>query len=278
MSEYCNKDLHNHLLKIMENFHQVCVSNNLTYYLVGGSQLGAVRHQGFIPWDDDMDVAMPRPDYNKLLKLPNKAWPKNLILNSPQKTKYWIAPFTKLVDKNTTLIEEGVAGINKGGVYIDIFPLDGAGANKISARLKFFNFQIKRRLLLYNVIEAKVTGLIQRNLQKYAKSKTGLNLFNKLEYSMKKTNYHKSKIIGNYAGAWGFKEFMEKPILGSPTLYTFEGHQFYGVENYDAYLSSLYGDYMQPPPKDKQRSHHGIVYLDLKRSYLDNKDGDQIEK
>lgn len=278
MENGCNKDLHVHLLKLMKSFHDVCISNNLTYYLVGGSQLGAVRHQGFIPWDDDMDVAMPRFDYDKLLSLSKNAWPENLLLNTPYKTEYWIAPFSKLVDKNTTLIEEGVAGFNKGGVSIDIFPLDGAGYNKFSARLKFLNFQIKRRLVLYKVKANKPKSLVEKILQKYLKSRPAIYFFEKMDKSMKKTKYSQSNIIGNYAGAWGFKEFMSKDIIGRPTLYTFEDYQFYGVENYDAYLSSLYGDYMVLPTKDKQVSHHKIIYLDLKRSYLDNKDGDISEK
>lgn len=272
------KKLQEKLLEVMKIFHQVCEENNLTYYLVGGSMLGAVRHKGFIPWDDDIDVAMPRADYQKLISLPQTVWPKNLKINTPHDTEYWIIPFSKLVDTNTTLVEEGVAGCLTGGIYVDIFPLDGAGNNNLYARFKYFGFQIKRRLVLYNVMKDKKTNFIEKNVQRYAKGKSGQKLFEKLEAWMKSTDYKDSSIIGNYAGAWGIKEFMSKDIFDNPKLYDFEECQFYGVSNYDAYLSSLYGDYMQLPPKDKQVSHHGITYLDLSKSYLDNNSGDSNEK
>lgn len=275
----CNvKELQDHLLEVMVAFHQVCLDHNLKYYLVGGSQLGAIRHEGFIPWDDDIDVAMSRYDYDKLLALPSKVWPENLRLNTPYKTEYYIIPFTKLVDTNTTLVEDGVAGCLTGGIYVDIFPLDGAGSRFFYARYKYFIFQIKRRLILYKVKNSKDKSLIDKFMTFYTKNRSGLKMFKSLEAWMKKTDYNKSKIIGNYAGAWGLKEFMDKDILGEPKLYKFEQYQFYGVEDYDTYLTNLYGDYMQLPPKDKQKSHHGVVYLDLSTSYLDNKDGDQIEK
>lgn len=272
------KDLQNKLLDIMVAFHKVCIDHNLKYYLVGGSQLGAVRHQGFIPWDDDIDVAMKRSDYDKLLALPNEVWPENLRLNTPYKTEYWIIPFTKLVNTKTTLVEDGVAGCLTSGIYVDIFPLDGAGTNLFYARYKYFIFQIKRRLILHNIKKSKDKGLINKAINFYTNKRSGIKLFKSLEAWMKKNDFNKSTIIGNYAGAWGIKEFMDKEIIGEPKLYNFEGYKFYGVADADTYLTNLYGNYMQLPPTDKQKSHHSVVYLDLNTSYLDNNVGDQIEK
>lgn len=255
------------LLDIMVEFHKVCIQHNLRYYLLGGSMLGAVRHKGFIPWDDDMDVGMPREDYEKFLKLPQDVWPNNLQVNTPYISKNWIIPFSKLVDTNTTLVEEGITGPVVGGIYLDVFPLDGAGNNMLHAKFRYMIFAIKRRLIVYNLIKEEKSNPLEKLIQKYAKKQNAEKLHIKLEKWMKKINYDNSKIIGNYAGAWGTNEFMIKDIMGKPKLYQFEEHSFYGVNNYDDYLTSLYGDYMELPPMNKRVSHHIIVYISLSYSY-----------
>lgn len=129
----CNK-IQNKLLNVAKEFKRVCEKNNLKYYMACGTLLGAVRHNGFIPWDDDMDFYMPREDYNKLIEIDrlglSNGFSKQFIFKHWNKTKNYIWNFGKLEDKNTTCIESTIADnkINyKSGIGIDIFILDGGG-------------------------------------------------------------------------------------------------------------------------------------------------------
>lgn len=267
MNNNKTKLLQNKLLAIMEVFHEACMKNNLSYYMLGGTMLGAVRHQGFIPWDDDIDVGMSRSDYEKLINLPNSAWPEELIIKTPHNSNDFVLPFSKIMNKNTTLIEKRNDEEVVGGIFIDVFPIDGAGSSMFQAKAKYMLFAIKRRLISYNLEVKAKDNFIERLIQKQAKHIEVKNLYASLEKTMKKDSFQDSKIVGNYAGAWGVKEFMPKNVLGKPKLYQFENHKFYGVNKADEYLTSLYGDYMKLPPKDKRKSNHTIVELDLDKSY-----------
>ena len=133
-SEYYSnetKKLQKRICMILSDFHDFCVENNLQYYAIGGTLLGAMRHHGFIPWDDDADVGMPREDFNRLCELLNGKKIKNqYLLESPlSPDKKYTFPYCKLYDTKTTLIENTRIKLVRG-VYIDIFPLDGLGNTK----------------------------------------------------------------------------------------------------------------------------------------------------
>ena len=129
-------ELQQELLKILKWFHGFCVENNLRYYADGGTMLGAVRHKGFIPWDDDVDVCMPREDYNKLISL-SASLPKPYVLETPQsEAKDFLYAFSKIYNTDTTLIEKGKKNI-KRGIYLDVFPLDGLGNSEKEAKKNF---------------------------------------------------------------------------------------------------------------------------------------------
>lgn len=256
------RELQLKLLEIMKIFHNVCTKNNIKYYMLNGTMLGAVRHQGFIPWDDDMDIGMSREDYVKLLKLPESEWPRNIRIKTPNNSKDLIFPYSKIMDANTTLVENRLGGIVEG-IYIDIFPLDGAGNNMISAKIRYAIYYWKQGLLYNNQDYGFKKTRVRRIIQSYARKKDLINLYSRVEKWMTKKDYNKSKIIGNYPGAWGIKEFMKKSIMGEPKLYKFEGYSFFGVEKYDEYLTSIYGNYRELPPKEKRKSHHNFIHLDL---------------
>ena len=111
------------LLKLLDKFVEVCEQNHLQYYLAGGSVIGAVRHKGFIPWDDDIDVHMPRADYEKLQTLPDEVWGEDMRLATWRKTKNYTYDFLKLELTNTTVIER-LHPDYIGGIFLDVFPLD----------------------------------------------------------------------------------------------------------------------------------------------------------
>lgn len=260
------RELQLKLLELMNVFHRVCECNNIKYYMLGGTMLGAVRHKGFIPWDDDMDVGLSRQDYEKLLSLPQSEWPEYVHIKTPKNSKDLIFPYSKIMDKNTTLIEDYLDGIVEG-IYIDIFPLDGAGNTFLNAKFMYLLFYWKQGLLFNNQDYSIKKTILRKLVQKYARKQNVMKLYKNTEKWMTKKIFNESLIIGNYTGAWGFKEFMPKEYLGIPTLYEFEDTKFYGPEDANAYLKSLYGDYMRLPPEDKRKSHHNFKYLNLDIPY-----------
>ena len=266
MNNTKNRELHQKLLEIMDVFHNLCEKNKIKYFILGGTMLGAFRHKGFIPWDDDMDVGLPREDYEKLLNLPKSEWPDNLIIKTPNNSKDLIFPYSKIINKSTTLIEDRLDGIIEG-IYIDVFPLDGAGNFWPNSKLSYYIFYLKQGLLFNNQDHGLKKTLLRRIFQKYARLKNTRKIYENVDKFMKRYEYNNSRFIGNYAGAWRLNEFMEKNIMEPPKLYSFEHLQLYGPNRAEEYLTRLYGDFMKLPPIEKRKSHHSFKYINLELPY-----------
>ncbi len=262
------RDLQLKLLELMKEFHEVCNRNDIKYYMLGGTMLGAVRHRGFIPWDDDMDVGLPRKDYEKLLSLSKEEWPKNIRIKTAKNSKDLIFPYSKLMNIDTTLVEDRLDGII-GGIYIDIFPLDGAGNSFFMAKMRYYLYFWKQGLLYNNQDYGDKKTVIRRLIQSYARQQNARKLYRNVEKWMVGIDYYDSSIIGNYPGAWGLKEFMDKKYMGEPTLYEFEDTKLYGASDANVYLTSLYGNYMRLPSLEEQKSHRNFIYLNLELPYSD---------
>jgi len=264
-----------HLLDMLRWFHTLCVDNNLRYYALGGTMLGAVRHGGFIPWDDDVDVGMPRSDYERLESIVKQVKQDRYILETPRSTaKDFNYCFTKLYDANTTLVENTRYRI-KRGLYIDIFPLDGMG-NNLSESKKHFA-KINRR---FSFFLARTTGIRKGRsplknaavILSQAIPDFCLNdkkLLASVERVSREKDFDQCVYGGNPYGAWRYKEIMPTAVMGIPTLYKFEDMKIYGAERPDEYLTNLYGDWRKLPPMDKRVSHHDYLEMDLHRSYLE---------
>lgn len=281
MAELYNKkelnEMHNKLLDILKWFHAFCVENNLRYYALGGTMLGAKRHEGFIPWDDDIDVGMPRKDYKKFISLcKGKKFGKYIIETVTTKHLDYYYGYVKIYDTSTTLIEKTRTNI-KRGIYIDLFPLDGAG-DSMEEALKIF----KPISNSYSLLVARTCAILPR--RKWYKNAVVVisrlipnfivnnkKLLLKIDHMCQKKAFDDSKFIGNFLGNWGAKEIMKREIMGEPTVYKFEDTVIYGSERADEYLTSLYGDWRQLPPVEKRVSLHDSVSLDLHKSYLRKK-------
>ena len=265
--------LQSRLLKMLCWFHKYCEENNITYYILGGTMLGAARHSGFIPWDDDIDVGVPREDYNRLIAN-FKDTVDGYCLETPYSDKEdFLYAFSKLYDTNSTLVEQTRFNC-KRGIYIDVFPLDGVGDTLDDAIANVKKFDRKNMFLMMRTCAIRRERKWYKNLSIVMARLIPSFIVSekKLSLSLEKLagNLHKGSAayIANLNGAYRFKEITEKRIFGEPTLYDFEGQKIYGPQFADEYLTGVYGNWRQLPPEDKRKSAHDFILLDFDNSYL----------
>lgn len=269
MKELNIDEIRNIQLTLLDYFSNCCKENNLRYTLAGGSLLGAIRHRGYIPWDDDIDIMMPWPDYIKFQKINiDNTWVK---LFSPDDKNYHL-PFSylKLCDINTTLIEFPNTKKIKYHVYIDIYPCHGLSTK---SRINFFLFNIASilnkvyifmRLGEYN---KKYGSLGRRFLWTvvYLISKI-INpslIYKILQQIGKIYSFDNATLVGNLTCGYGKKEKFHKESFNL-TEHLFEGKFYSCLTGYDEYLTNLYGNYLQLPPKEQQiKSHNFIAYQNM---------------
>lgn len=260
------------LLMMLEYFHRFCIDNNIKYYVVGGTTLGAVRHNGFIPWDDDIDVGLPRDDYERLLQLFPKSNNQYIIESVYSSDKTFCYCFSKIYDTSTTLIEN-ISKPIKRGIYIDIFPIDGVGNSKEEVVNTFKTISRKKDLLTLRTVKINNKRKWYKNVLLWSVQHIPESMIDNKKLCIeindlcKKKRYDDCVIVGNLVGAWGKKEIMPKKLFGKPTLHKFENIEVYVQEDYDGFLTHIYGDWRKLPPEEKRVSHHDYI-LDLNHSYL----------
>ncbi len=268
-------DLQKKLIPMLKWFHEFCVEHQLKYYALGGTMLGIARHQGFIPWDDDIDVGMPRKDYNKFIELCKDQRFEDYCLETidTEKDDFYYG-YSKIYDVTTTLVERTKTNI-KRGIYLDLFPLDGLGDTREEAEKEFYPIFMKYQFLLSRTCAYSKKRAFYKNVAiTMARIIPNCIINNKklmisIDKMCQKKDYNSCEYVGNILGNWGKKEIVPRSVLGEPTLYQFENILVYGAEKYDEYLSNLYGDWRQLPPIEKRVTHHDYVLLDLNRSYLE---------
>ncbi|MEF9984440.1 MAG: LicD family protein [Oscillospiraceae bacterium] len=249
-------------LEIMGIFHKYCEDRDLRYYLTGGTLIGAVRHQGYIPWDDDIDVIMPRTDYETLIKSFNKdKIPDMKILSTSYNTDYYL-PFSKMINTKTVLIEKTDIGMPIG-VYIDIFPLDNMSDDYNKAVSLFNKIKRYRNLLTLKTVSvsnrrAKYKNVILQASKIILSSTKSHNIavqINRLAQTYESEKMSKF-VCATVISTYGIKEIMDSSWYQDRRKANFEGRQFWIPGEYHSVLSNLYGNYMLLPPKEKQVSHH----------------------
>ena len=280
------------LLEAMVQFDTLCEQHRLTYYMLGGTMLGAYRHQGFIPWDDDIDLGMPRKDYERLLSLTADQLPSHYEIRHFSKEENIPYAFIHFENANTTYVEARRSGTGyMGGVYLEIFPLDETTETKAKAfymeRKVWFLKKILYVTLLSGQIqqeeslsplhthiyrEYKSTSLFKKYVVLWiGKHILTDDMVKKLDKALQ--SQKGKQCYSNYLGHWGSKETISKTIfLGKQKKkyrYMFEGKSFCGVACPKAYLTSLYGtDFMIPPKEsEREKGKHPPKYVDFYTPY-----------
>ena len=262
MRQISTEELMKLQLDILLSVDDFCNKNNIQYSLGYGTLIGAIRHSGYIPWDDDIDIVMTRDNYDKFINTFN-GFSKELYVIAPELNWKYYAPYAN-VCHNKTLLDEGANGHNgiEIGVKIDVFPIDNVSSDIECNKI------VKNRILKLNT---------------YLRSKRyhlgGLNLRLKIKFLLYRfISFYRSyssiqKEIRNLALSNKEKtsEFVDNLVFYPKTIQTpksyfsdyidvdFEGYKFKSIKEYDAYLRQIYGDYMKLPPIDQRVPHHGFT-------------------
>ena len=257
-------------LKILKYVDNLCKNNDIKYYIVGGTLLGAIRHKGFIPWDDDIDIAMFRHDYNKFLKINyNK---KLFFIQNFGTDSNYLRYITKVRLNGTSFVEEYVKDLPMHhGIFIDIFPLDKINSyneKKIEKRIRMANKFIR----LQHIKVGKAKGCNARVTRRNRVLKFILKIIpmssKLIDYCIDTIygldNFEKTNFVTSFSSHYGWKkQTFPINVYGEGIYLEFEGHKFMAPVKWEVILKSIYGDYMELPPKTKRKSGHNVVHVDL---------------
>lgn len=254
-------------LDILEKLSEFCDANHLRYYITGGTLLGAVRHNGFIPWDDDIDINMPRPDYERFLEIARGTLDRYTVVSAFDNTEN-DALILKVFDPTTVVCEtvKTIDGVKRhyAHVFVDVFPLDGLPSNK-----RLFKVHCMYIHFLVGLCRTAINGTSGRSLLKrlvrvpmipIAKAMGPLYWKKRIRKACLKYSFDKSDKIGVLLSRNRFKDYLNKDeYMPYDDSLIFEGKHFHAPKCYKKHLTMLYGDYMQLPPEEKRNSGHLLV-------------------
>ncbi len=249
-------------LDILQSIHEFCQERNVRYSLAFGTLLGAIRHKGYIPWDDDLDIMMPRPDYERFVKEYQGNHPHYVIQTYKNDESYFLS-LAKVYDNRT----EQIIFPTKTGVFVDIFPIDGLPDTENEAKQYIDKYC---KLIFHDILYTCKNNAYR----------SGSKLFNSIKYIVKRILYPSRQRgiekldalinswpyeASSYAGyaivETGMKGYMKKAVFEDYVLVPFEGKEYYAIADYDTFLRKRYGDYMQlPPVEERVPGHAAPVY------------------
>ena len=241
-------------IEILDKIVSFCEENNLRYYLAYGTLLGAVRHKGYIPWDDDIDIHMPRPDYERFIATFNTPNGKYNVVTHEQERRYHV-PFAKVYRKGT-IVNEFFYKQSVFGVYVDIFPLDGIKSTKQAywcgqcIRFMYIKTSIfNNRQTLARKLRLAVTKLILLPFSSHFILKTMRSIATRYKFE-------ECEHVCSFGSRTALREILPRTVFDNHSTMEFEGKDYRIPAGYDNYLTHKYGNYMELPPVEKRISTH----------------------
>ena len=253
-----DEDIKRIQLKILLEVDEFCQKNSIKYVITAGTLIGAIRHKGYIPWDDDIDICMPRCDYERFI---NAFESKSCYVDSFEKNDKFLFPFAKVCDRSTLLIEDTEKN-SKLGINIDVFPEDGVPDGKrgikharhvlsLSKMLKVKQTKLSKERLLFKNVVLLIAKIILLPMTRKFIIKRIIKVAKRFEISG-------CSDVCNLVWGVGPKGIYPKSFFDKIIKVPFEGHLFSAISEYDAWLRKIYGDYMVLPPEAKRITHHGF--------------------
>lgn len=279
MRRLTTREIHSLLITIMDEIHRVCKKNSINYYMLYGTALGQARVQGFIPWDDDMDLGMLRPDFEKFKRIFNEdSNVDKFFLQTYESDVDYVKPVMRVCLNGTYMpVQPHLSHLKMNkSFYIDIFPLDNI-ADSEAERKK----QVNKILRCKGILKAQNSGISQ-NDSFFIKLKKRLSAFyysnfypqkkvyRSMDIEMQRFNDSNTKDICSLTLCYGEKrETLKRYYLGKPTLRPFENREYYFPENMEDYLAHVYGkDYLKVPPRTLVRKTHAVYAEDVLKPYV----------
>ncbi len=273
MERNTKKEYDSILVRILRKIQDICNENGIKWFLAYGSCLGAVRHKGIIPWDDDIDICMSRPDFERFVEVCRQKDLGGFELCTSETTEGFYDHWARFADKNTTFLWS-MEHPFVCGVYVDVFPLDGAADGNILGNYTHYIFWSRVTNFARNHYSCKqmIDWLLHGKLQ-YFLLALGTTVFR--NYSLKlgvrkkknivrKYDYQDSTFATLYINVYKHKKnIIKKSWIEETVMVPFEDMLAPIPKEYDAYLTHLYGDYMTPPPDNKKDDRHIVKFIDL---------------
>jgi lipopolysaccharide cholinephosphotransferase len=255
--------------EILDAIHQVCTAHNLRYSLAYGTLIGAIRHGGFIPWDDDIDLVMPREDYEKLVSIWNDAAPAGYIMQNVQNSPDYTNNFAKIRKNHTTFLQnesEREKQYHKG-IFVDIFPGDRVASGKLTNKLQYIACAVDLLFCRgFSSGSGGMVGAIERLLLALPKGmRPGLR--NASEKIIQNWNGKNDKKLFFPSTIEYAKHYYSADLFENMGTITFCGKEYSCVADPDAFLRADYGDYMQLPPEEERMWKHHPIIIDLEHNY-----------
>lgn len=257
-------------LDMLKEVKRICNKNSIHYILTDGTLLGAVRHKGFIPWDDDLDVAMLRPEYEKFIQVASRELSKDYFLQTWKTDQDYPFPYAKILKNNTKCTEAVTKGTRvRDGIFIDIFPIDKCGSSEeMNSQIQKYIIWTKILLMkchykVWNATGAKNSKINYLPFILLSKLFTKKSLIRKVELITNEWNRKYSNSLFCYENTgYNFKQWiMNVHNVDSYTEIQFEDDTFSAPERYHEYLDDIYGDYMQLPPVGERENRHAVLEL-----------------
>lgn len=262
--------VHKLTLSLAKVFIALCEKHGLRYYFIGGSVIGILRHGGFIPWDDDIDIGMPRRDYDRLLEILKTDMPEGYGICNRHTDKNWHFNLSQFIDLESRILIHLTETPRKAHVWLDIFPLDGLPTGNLRRWLHVKNILMKRYLVQIAHIDTQVDAhrkrpFVERLVLGFCKIipvgkliRTN-KVLDRMENLLRRYDYDESIYVGNMLGRQRAREVVLRAQFGTPVQKKFEDILVNIPEKYHELQTHFYGDYMAMPPEEKRESHHVTI-------------------